>query len=479
MPGYEISGLRVEDGSGRTVAGPLDLSVPFGGAAALMGESGCGKTSAVLGALDALPAGLRRAAGRVRWNGVPVPAGRAARLWRRAHVGLLGQDPSADLHPLRTVAGLVAEGRAGGSRRERAEAADRVLRGLGLDPRMLSRRRPHELSGGQARRVALARAVVGDPDLLVLDEPTSGLDPATLELVVEILDGRRGRPGRATIVITHDRAFAERVADTVAVVGDAPPERSGPLRSAPVVPARGEPVLELRSLSVGTPGGGPLLLEGVDLAVPPGGFVALVGPSGSGKSTLLRTLAGLHPPASGSAAVSGSPLPERVEDRPRGLLRAVQFVGQDPAGALHPSHRLGTALARPARVLLGEPRGRALERAASLAAEVGLPPDALARPPGGLSGGQRQRAAIARALAAEPRVLLADEVTSALDARSARTVLDLLDALRAERGLAVLLATHDRAVAARADLVLAVDPERRALVPDPLVPVPAERRAGR
>ncbi|MGW9350742.1 ABC transporter ATP-binding protein [Nocardiopsis flavescens] len=472
MSGLEISGLRVVDRSGRTVAGPLDLRVPAGGVVALMGESGGGKTSAVLAALDALPDGLRRAAGRVRWEGAAVHPGRAARRWRRSAVGFLGQDPASDLHPLRTVAGLVAEGRAAGPRRERARAAHRTLSGLGLDARLLARRRPHELSGGQARRTALARALVGDPGLLVLDEPTSGLDPATLELVVRALDGRRGAPGRATVVITHDRAFAERVADRVVVLGDPPPERPGARRALPGPGAGGPAALELRGVSVDTPGGGPALLEGVDLAVPAGGFVALVGPSGSGKSTLLRALAGLHGTRSGSVSAAGRPLPARVEDRPRDLLRAVQFVGQDPVGALHPSHRLGAALARPARVLLGESRARARERAASLAAEVGLPPDALERTPGGLSGGQRQRAAIARALAAGPRILLADEVTSALDARSARTVLDLLDALRAERGLAVLLATHDRAVAARADRVLAVDPGSRALVPEPPAPGP-------
>ncbi|CAL9609921.1 putative ABC transporter ATP-binding protein YejF [Nocardiopsis dassonvillei] len=469
MSGLEIRDLRVADRAGRTVVGPFDLDVPAGEVVALMGESGGGKTSAVLAALDALPDGLRRVGGRVRWNGSTVPPGRAARLWRRARVGFLGQDPASDLHPLRTVSGLVAEGLGAGPRRDPAGAAHRTLEGLGLDARALARRRPHELSGGQARRVALARALVGDPGLLVLDEPTSGLDPAALELVVDVLRERRGAPGRATVVITHDRAFAERTADRVVVVGDTPPEHPGRREAVAGGDADGTPVLELRSLSVDAPGGGPALLEGIGLAVPPGGFVALVGPSGSGKSTLLRAVAGLHPPRTGAVAVAGRTAPARVEDRPRDLLRAVQFVGQDPVGALHPSHRIGTALARPARVLLGEPRERALERAASLAAEVGLPPETLDRTPGGLSGGQRQRAAIARALAAEPRVLLADEVTSALDSRSARTVLDLLDALRAERGLAVLMATHDRAVAARADRVLAVDPERRALVPEPLV----------
>ncbi|MDE3722942.1 ATP-binding cassette domain-containing protein [Nocardiopsis sp. N85] len=467
MSGYEVTGLHVVDRSGRTIVGPVDLDAPTGSVVAVMGASGGGKTSAVLGALDALPAGLRRVGGHVRWEGSPVPPGRAARRWRRDRAGLLGQDPASDLHPLRTVTGLVLEGLPGGPRRRRVEAAHRILGRLGLDAAEVAHRRPHELSGGQAQRVALARAIVGDPALLVLDEPTSGLDPATLERVIEVLADRRGAAGRATIVITHDRAFAERVADTVVVLGEVPPGPPLPADAAPG--GEGAAVLELRSLAVDAPGGGPALLGGVDLAVSPGEFVAVVGPSGSGKSTLLRAVAGLHPPRAGTVTVAGGEAPVAVADRGRDLLRAVQFVGQDPMGALHPSHRVGAVLARPARLLLGASREEARDRAVALIAEVGLPADVIDRPPGGLSGGQRQRVAIARALAADPDVLLADEVTSALDARSARTVLDLLDALRAERGLAVLLVTHDRAVAARADRVLTVDPERRTLLPAPAV----------
>ncbi|WP_231493886.1 ABC transporter ATP-binding protein [Nocardiopsis sp. CNT312] len=446
------------DRDGRPIVGPVDLAVPSGGVAAVMGPSGGGKTSAVLAALDALPEGLRRVGGRVSWNGSVIRPGRSARRWRREHAGLLGQDPASDLHPLRTVTGLLLESPFDGSRAEHREAAHRILRRLGLDPAQVARRRPHELSGGQAQRVALARAVVGDPALLVLDEPTSGLDPEALERVLQVLGERRGAPGRATIVITHDRDFAERVADSVVALGDTPPERPG--RRGPLlrVAEPGRPAaLELRSLAVAAPGGGTVLLEGVDLGVRPGELVALTGPSGSGKSTLLRAVAGLHPSWTGSVSVAGQEVPHRVEERGRALLRAVQFVGQDPRAALHPSHRVGSALARPARVLLGSSRDQARESAVSLAAEVGLPAEALHRTPARLSGGQRQRAAIARALAAQPGVLLADEVTSALDGRTARHVLELLDALRADRGLAVLLATHDPAVAARADRVLRIE----------------------
>ncbi|ADH66485.1 ATP-binding cassette domain-containing protein [Nocardiopsis dassonvillei] len=483
--GLSALGIRVRNLEGRTVVGPVDLRVPDGRVLAVMGGSGGGKTSAVLAALDALPPGLVREAGEVRWHGTPIPAGRAARRWRLAHAGILGQDPASDLHPLRTVFALVAEGlprsgpvveggpfsspaagvppRPGG--RDARRAVRGVLADLGLDPDAVGRRRPHELSGGQAQRVALARALVGDPRVLVLDEPTSGLDPATVELVVRVLERRRGRPGRVTVVVTHDRAFADRVADDRLVLGSFSDARGADAERA--IPSGGAEVLGLRGVRVTAPGGRELIAA-ADLSVRRGECVAVLGPSGSGKSTLLRAVAGLHPPASGSMALNGAPLPPRLRDRDRPLLRAVQFVGQDPVGALNPAHRVGTALARPARVLLGLSRAEARARVPDLLARVGLPGSVAEAHPGRLSGGQRQRVAIARALAARPGLLLADEVTSALDAASARTVLELLDSLREEHGLAVLLVTHDRDVAARADRMLALDPEHRKLDPEGL-----------
>src|SRR5690606_28678446 len=309
-------------------------------------------------------------------------------------------------------------------------------------------------------------------------------------------------PGRATVIITHDRAFADRVADHRLVL-DGPESgrpRAAAGRTAPPVPAGldaapgeagaagstaapgaadpavrpeaaasaagpGESggLLSLRGAAVDTPRGEPLL-AGVDMAVEPGESVALLGPSGSGKSTLLRTAAGLHRLAGGSMSFAGAPLPDRAGDRDRRLLRAIQFVGQDPVGALNPAHRVRTALARPGRVLLGLSREQAEESVPALLEQVGLDRRLADALPGRLSGGQRQRVAIARALAARPALLLADEVTSALDAATAHAVLDLLDSLRGGHGLAVLMATHDTGAADRADRVLTLDLRRRTLL---------------
>ncbi|MEY9212468.1 ABC transporter ATP-binding protein [Thermobifida halotolerans] len=465
VPGLRVRGVEVADARGRRIVGPLDVDVPAGRVVAVVGESGSGKTSAVLAALDALPPGLRRTGGTTLWNGNPVVPGRAARRWRSTSVGLLGQDPAADLHPLRTVAGLVAEGCPAlrGPARDRAVA--RALDDLGLDPGLL-RRRPHELSGGQAQRVALARAVVGAPPLLVLDEPTSGLDTATVALVAALLERRRADPGAAALVVSHDRSFVERIADDVVVVGGRPARRPAPLPAGRRTGSGRRVVLAARDLALSVPGGGRVLLDGVELEVGRGEFVAVLGPSGCGKSTLLRALAGLHRPRRGTVEVDGRPVPPTVEGRGRALLRAVQFVGQDPVSALNPAHRVGAALARPARLLRGMSAAEAAATAADLLDAVGLAPELAHRRPDRLSGGQRQRVAVARALAADPDVLLADEVTSALDAETAQGLLDLLDRLRAARGTALVVATHDRAVAARADRVLVVDPEGRGLVPE-------------
>ncbi|WP_106400736.1 ATP-binding cassette domain-containing protein [Actinocorallia populi] len=435
----QVKGLTVVDANGRGVVDGLGFDLAPGEVLALTGPSGCGKTSAVRGVLDVLEPGLRRVAGTVAWRGSEVRPGRAARRWRRTEVGLLDQDPAGTLNPLMSVGSLVLEG----SGRTAGEARA-LLESLGLDAGRIWDLRPRPLSGGQAQRVALARALLEDPALLVLDEPTSGLDPQTLDLVVRVLK----EPGRTALVITHDEDFASRVADRFLRFAEPP---ASVKRPAPESTPAGAPVLRVRELSLGH-GDRPLIQDG-ELTLAQGEFVAVVGPSGSGKSTLLRALAGLRPPESGRADFQGRPLAWPPTERDAGTLRAIQFVGQDPSDALNPAHRIGTAIARPGRVF-GMPVDvpELLER-------VGLDPALAGSRPGELSGGQRQRAALARALAARPAVLLADEITSALDTGTAAGLLDLLDGLRAD-GLALLLVTHDTAVAARADRVLRLSDHR-------------------
>ncbi|MEZ0492075.1 ABC transporter ATP-binding protein [Kineococcus sp. TBRC 1896] len=454
----QVRSLSIRSAAGAHLLDAVDLAVAPGEVVGLAGTSGSGKTTLARALLGDVRPGLERTGGSVVVAGHDPfrPRGRDALRGRR--VTYLGQDPAAGLNPARRVGDLVGElvrlrtGAARGEVHTRVHALFDLV-GLPTDRGFL-RRRPHEVSGGQAQRVALASALAGDPDLLVLDEPTSGLDPVLVDRVGRLVAGRvRGGDGRAALVVSHDARFLASTADRVVHL-----ER-GRVVPAPAVPrpvaaervsASSEQVL--RVVVTAGHGRGPVL-DGAELSVAAGECVAVTGPSGSGKSTFLRALAGLHPDARGTLHLAGRPLPwpagRRGPDR-----RAVALVAQDSASALNPRESVRTSLSRPLRGL--DPRAVEQE-VARLLERVRLSPDVLDRRSPQLSGGQRQRVNLARALAAGPRVLLCDEVTSALDERTASAVLDLLAGLRADLGLAVVLVTHDLEVARRsADRVLRV-----------------------
>ncbi|MEV7959138.1 ABC transporter ATP-binding protein [Streptomyces sp. NPDC087532] len=471
---------------------PVDLQLTAGKVLSITGPSGAGKTTLLRAVLDVLPPGLRRSAGEVRWQGERVRRGGAARRWRRDRCGWLGQDPGAALNPLWRMDRLVAEDLSG-DRDARREKARATLRSLGLPPDLTSGRAA-ELSGGQAQRVALARVLCSDPELLVLDEPTSALDRDTADLVIDALRSWSDGAGRGVLLVTHDARLAAELGGTTLRMeppyggrpamlpgtgpgspataraprtatsalrdhGNTPQENSAQAGRPPV------PVLSLRGLSLVRPDGVPLLSP-CDLDLDPGCAVAVMGPSGSGKTTLLHAVAGRRPAASGRLLLHGELLAAEAAQRDREQLRAVQLVGQSPVGELNPAHRVGTAVARPLTVLHGLDRSSALSRARALVEAVGLDPAHFDRRPSRLSGGQRQRIVLARALAAAPDVLLLDEPTSALDPATAHAVLDLIDRLRNE-GLAVLTITHDTRVADRADRVLHLSGRRLRPTPPP------------
>ncbi|MEU0155172.1 ATP-binding cassette domain-containing protein [Micromonospora fulviviridis] len=443
--GLEVSDLQVTARNNRSIGAPVSLQAAPGEVVALTGPSGAGKTVWLTAMMDALEPPLRRISGTVRWRGQVVEPGEPARRWRRRHLGVLVQDAAQSLHPLRTAIAAVAE--AGVDTRQAAAALTQV----GIDARLHSRH-VHQLSGGQAQRVALARAVAAQPPLLILDEPTSALDHASASLVAAVIRARRGDPRFITLLVSHDRDFVTTVADRVQPIGAIGPAS----RLSPATPpVTGTEVLRVSGLHVNRPGGTAALLRDVHLTVAAGECVAVLGPSGCGKTTLLRCLAGLQPATAGRATLDGKDLPWPVTRRSRPMLQALQYVGQHPADTLNPAHRIHIALTRPMRAFRTVEPARRSGTVKTLLHRVGLDPAVAGRRPAGLSGGQRQRVALARALAAWPRLLLADEITAALDAATTSAVLGLLDEMRRE-GLALLVATHDPAVADRADRVLTI-----------------------
>ncbi|MGX2992852.1 ABC transporter ATP-binding protein [Streptomyces sp. JNUCC 64] len=446
----------------------VSLTMASGECVAVVGASGSGKTTLALALLGLLRPGITHRGGTVAVAGRPSlpdpPPGLRGRT-----AAYVSQDPDTALNPHQRLTTTVrtALGTRDGT------AAEALLERVGLTA-ALGRRHPGELSGGQQQRGALAVALARSPRLLVLDEPTSSLDREAREEMRGEL-ARLRSSGTALLWITHDLTAVDGLADRMVVLhqgritedgpadrvarspGSAPArrlvaaarprERTPELREEPGSPS-GPPVLEARGLRVVRDSRA--VLDGVALAVRAGRALALTGASGAGKSTLAHCLAGLCPPDAGTLLLDGRPLAPNARNRPVADRAAVQLVPQSPAGTLHPGQTVGTALSRPLRLLRGMRDPELIEEtAAGLLELVRLRPDHLRRLPGELSGGQRQRAAIARALAARPRVLVCDEMTSALDTVTQASVLELLDELRARESLGLVVITHDPLVVDR------------------------------
>lgn len=450
--GLRVEGLTVRAPDGTVLLDDLAFALPRGGAVAVTGPSGAGKTTLALAVLGALPGELR-ATGAVR-------AGSAADGRRGA--GYVPQDPAAGLNPALRIGTAVREiarlhDRGG-------DPVGRALRRAGLpDDPEFRRRYPHQLSGGQQQRVLLAMALLGDPAVLVLDEPTTGLDAAARAGLVATLADLRRDTGTTLLVITHDLATLAPVVDHVAALehgrlvafGPAEPPAPAPPRPPRHTRTADRAVLRVAGLVTGHDRKSPVA-DGLSFTLGPGDCLALTGPSGAGKTTIARTLAGLHPRLGGSVLLDGVALPPRVDQRDRDRRRALQLVPQNPATTLNPAHPIGAQVARPLRLLRGASAKTAAREAARLLAAVRLDAAVAARRPDRLSGGQQQRAALARALAAGPDVLICDEITASLDAAATAVVLDVLDELRAS-GVALIVISHQAEVVDRlADHVLEI-----------------------
>ncbi|MEU6375081.1 ABC transporter ATP-binding protein [Streptomyces sp. NPDC046909] len=466
---------------GRDVPVVQDVSfdVAEGRTLALVGESGSGKSTVAATLLGHLRHGSRLDAGSVRVDGKDVFALSVPELrrLRGGTVAMVAQNAGHALTPSMRVGRQIAE--AGGE----VPVLDLLEQVRLPRPADLARRYPHELSGGQQQRVAIAMALAARPKVLVLDEPTTGLDVVTQRGILDLVTALRDELGLAAVLVSHDLGVVARMADEVSVLRSGRIVESAPTRtlfagaqhtytrrllaSVPrltddglaLVGEHGEREVRAKALvaadapvavsatDVTIDYGSARAVHGVSFDVRRGEIVALVGESGSGKSTLAWSLAGLRTPSGGTMTHGSGDLAKPARGRPTALRRLVQLVFQNADTSLNPRRTVGDAIRRPLRFFGTAPDLQsAATRALDLIRDVRLDPAFADRLPAQLSGGQRQRIGIARALAGEPDVLIADEITTALDVSVQAEVLRLLDDLRRERQLACLFISHDLAV---------------------------------
>jgi peptide/nickel transport system ATP-binding protein len=462
----------------------LSLAIGQGEILCVVGESGSGKSMLAYAVAGLLPNGISPEAGSVRLNGTDLLT-LSEQEWcdvRGRRIGMVFQEPMTSLNPVMRVADQIVETfRAHGlfDRQERTRRARALLEEVGLpDPQRIGAAYPHELSGGQRQRVMIAMALALEPELLIADEPTTALDVTTQAQILRLIDGLRRRRGMAVLFITHDFGVVSEIADRVAVLqaGElveegradqvlAQPEHPYTRRLLAAVPSLTPPArrsFEGAPLSLKVAGlaktyrGRGLFMRGRDvIAAEAVGFtirrgetLGLVGESGSGKTTVGRCVMRLIEADAGRIDVGDLPFDALSPRALRQHRRRIQMVFQDPYASLNPRRRIGHIVAE-GLLARGDDRTAALERAGDLLHLVGLPPQAADRYPHEFSGGQRQRVGIARALALEPEVLVADEPVSALDVSVQAQILDLIRSLQERLGLAILFITHDLRVAAQ------------------------------
>lgn len=435
--GATVRALTISSPTATVLAGPVDLELAPATVTALVGPSGGGKSLVCRSLVGDLPPTLRLA-GSAIVGGVDVDSldRRGWRELRRNRIAFVGQDPGSQLAPFASVRRLLTE-----LAHPSSPAVPELLAMVELDP-ALAGRRAADLSGGQQRRIALARAISRMTPVLVVDEPLSGLHEELRTLVADVVARLAAERDAAVLVTAHTREAAALFTDRIVELPTAGLPAAAQRVAAPVQPA-GAPALQVTGLGVTL--NAHRLLDDVDVSCWAGSAVALMGPSGAGKTTLGRALTGQVRADSGEIRLAGRALRQPLRRRSRSDKAAIQLVPQNPLATLNPRRTVRDTLRRP---LKAGDRTVDLERAvADLLRRVGLPADFAQRFPGTLSGGQRQRVAIARALAYSPKVLVCDEITSALDPAASFVVMDVLRQEMAERNLAVLFITHDAVLA--------------------------------
>lgn len=472
-----------------TAVDGVSLYLDPGEILALVGESGSGKSVTARSILGLLPETATET-GTILVEGTNVVGlhGAALRALRGEQVSMVFQEPSGSLNPVYPIWWQIGEGlrahHPGLKKKDIKERAIRALRTVGIpDPEKRISYYPHEFSGGQKQRIVIAMALAMGADLIIADEPTTALDVTVQAEILALLRAIRDEYSTSILLITHNMGVVADLADSVAVmykgriVERAPSQelfyapiqpytqellaavphlgqnsKSAALTDADLLEIDSRPaVVAAHGMEVTYPGrlGSPAFraVRGVDLTIHEGEVFGLVGESGSGKTTIGRAMAGLEAVTGGSLTVLGVEMRGFKERTFRPHRKDIGFVFQDPATSFDPQQSIGQAIAEPMDVHRPDMSAAAkAARVSELLEAVQLPTSYAGRYPHELSGGQRQRISFARALALEPRLLIADEPTSALDVSVQAKVLELFTELQEEFGFACLFITHDLAV---------------------------------
>ncbi len=463
--------VRTDHGDGPVLVDDVSLQLRRGEVIGLIGESGAGKSTIGLASMGYTRRNCFIVGGKVLLGGAGdlramTPDQRRA--LRGLKISYIAQSAAASFNPAMTLMDQVCEApvRHGVMDTATARAAAvQLFRELDLPhPETIGGRYPHQVSGGQLQRVMAAMAMIGRPEVIVFDEPTTALDVTTQ---VECLASFRRlvrEHGSAALYITHDLAVVAQIADRIMVLrrgkmvefGDARQILQEPredytrrLVSERIAghtfvakPEGTAPLLAVKGVTAHY-AGRPNVIDDVSLEIQAGDTVAVVGESGSGKSTLARVVTGLLPRAAGDVRFNGASLAPRLKDRSLDQLRRIQMIYQMPDVALNPQQTLLDVIGRPVAFYFKRSRAEVRVRVLELLRQMDLPEHFIDRKTSELSGGQKQRVSIARALAAEPDLIICDEVTSALDQLVGEEILRLLKRLQDELGIGYMFITHD------------------------------------